>query len=535
MKKAMIVYLSILSAGVAAGIVYADTNDRGSRTEPGNTIILPDVQLTIQDDSSVPLLERTNATLDDDIVSIGSVSLEDLAASEVNERIRSQFVEEQRRGNFSLSSFKLSYGRYEDMQIDINLGKSIESLNYLINYTRNKRKSIGFDTNNYYNTELELDDLKLDFLYAAGEKLDLNLSLGYFDRSLNLFTNSLVQTEFKMHVPLGFETTYYLNMNSRLIGNVGYDYLQLDHKLSAGNYEREGFGEFHFKGAYEGDYSRDNSFKASLEYRYGSYAGNNLHEGSIRVLDKFPIVESLAMEAGAGVFLYNYAPVFWYPKAFLYYKYSNVFSFELGIEGIEKNFDIDEMLKSDQIYWTNSSPNEYWNYKAAMSVSPSKYFTVRLEAAYEDYFSYLDYRYDASRELYAPVDVTNVGILHAKAGFEMLVKESFSVHADYEYEYSTVTNLLFFSPHTASLSVEYKSADAGFRISTVVAYKHFRFLTGSLQASPYVDWSAQVSKSLTKDILIELDADNILNEKILDRLDVPESGFSYHAGVKILL
>ncbi len=530
------VLLTVAALLVAANL-YAQqsSTNRSSRSEPGSTIILPDVHLTIQDESSIPLLEHENSLLTDDVMNIGTVDLEDLAASEVNERIRSQFIDEQRRGNFSLSSFKMSYGRYEDLLIDVNLGKSIESLNYLITYLRNKRKSIGFETNTFFNTERQLDDLKLDFLYTAGQKLDLNLSLGYFDQSLNLFTNSLNQTEFKMEVPFEFEVVYNLNMNSRLIGNVGYSYLQLDHKLVPSSYERSMFSETHVKADFEGDYSRDNSLKISASYFYRYYNGSFLHEGMVSLLDKFPLVESLSLEAGAGVAFNNYASFFWYPKAFLYYKYSNVFAFEVGIEGKSETYDISKMLKDDQMFWTNCDPNKYWNYQAAISISPAKVITFRVEGSYMDYFSYLDYDFDLARQLYRPVSVTNIDILHLKAGFEILVKENFSVHAEYEYLYSLETNLLFYSPHNATVSLEYKNADAGLQFLTSATYKHYRFLADGLMTTPYVNWSAQISKTLTKDILVEFKADNILNQYILNRLHVPESGFSYHAGVKILL
>lgn len=520
-----------------AGNIYAqqDSTNRSSRTEPGATIILPDVQLTIQDESSIPLLERENNLLNDDILNVSQVNLEEFVASEVSERIRSQFFEEPVRGNFSLSSFMLSYGRYEDLLIDINLGKSIESLNYLISYLRNKRKSIGFETNDYYNTERQLDDLKLDFLYTAGEKLDLDFSLGYYDQSLNLFTNTVNQTEFKMNVPLEFKTIYNLNMNSRLIGSIGYQYLQLDHKLFSSVYDRQIFSEFRFEGDYEGDYSRDNSLKASVLYNYAYRAGSNLHDVSLQLLDKFPIVEALSMEAGAGVTFYNYKTIFWYPKAFLYYKYSNVFSFELGIEGKNETYDIGKILKDDQIFWTNCNPDEYWDAKAAVSISPAKVLTFRVEALYKDYFNYLNYSYDTARQLYRPVSETNISILSLKAGFEMLVKENFSVHAEYEYKYCAMTNLLFFSPHNASVSLKYNNDAAGFQFQTSAAYKHYQFLSDAFIAAPYVDWSAQVSKTLTKEIIVELKFDNILNQSILDRLHVPESGLSYHLGVKILL
>jgi hypothetical protein len=106
---------------------------------------------------------------------------------------------------------------------------------------------------------------------------------------------------------------------------------------------------------------------------------------------------------------------------------------------------------------------------------------------------------------------------------------------EYEYKYCAMTNLLFFSPHNAAVSLKYINDAAGLQFQTSATYRHYRFLSGDYVSAPYIDWGAQMSKTLTKEIIVELKFDNILNQSILNRLHVSESGFSYHLGVKILL
>ena len=523
---------------------YTDDSTNSIKNEllqegKNNKVVIPDVKLSIEDKSSVEL-EKPNPVLsNENIQKYGKIDMEELARTKESEKFKSEITEERKKDDFSLSAFKFYYGLYENLLAEVNIGKKTGNLNYLLTYLRNKRANSGFNTNNYYNTELEIDDVNADLIYSITKDIDINAALGYYVRNIGLYTNQFNLSENKENIPVRIGTLYNINMNSFLKADCGYNYLELNHKTLSG-YLPKTLWEAYTSSDYEVNWSRDNFLKISGKYSYSSYSNDNLQYGHFNILDKFPFTSSIALQGGAEFDVYSYKNFFWTPNLITFYKPFDYLNMRLGIYGEQNNVSIEKYMNENQIDYQRLEnhppyPEEKWTAIAGVNYLPFQVITLRGNLYYNNYFSYLSYIYNPATELYDFSSISNVGVFEAEGIADYQPWENLTLSASYKYSLPNVTNILFFYYNSAYVNIDFKYPDWMLEISTRLTYKDSCLAGNNQVFPPRWIWDFSIAKSLTKDINAEIKFNNILNQENFERPDVPDGGFTFNAGIRILL
>jgi hypothetical protein len=532
---AVTMVLSSAVSQAATNTASAGLTDSGN-PDRGDKIILPDVDLRIDDESEVPLKDQTNSSLKDNAADYGKIDMEELSRTKVSDKFKNDMQDERRKEDFSLSSFKFYYGLFQNFIADINIGKSSGGLNYLLTYLRNNRGSSAYGTNVYFNTEQEIDDLNLDMIWTLGSNLDLSGMVGYYVRNNGLFTNLQNVSETKMNIPVRLGMLYNTSYNSSLKLTADYDNLLLSHKLTGG-YSQKYLWDAGLSADFEANWSKDNFLKMSAQYQYGSYDSDIVHFGKMKFLDKFPILSVVSLQVGAEVDLYNFKGIFWYPNVMAFYKYSDVITLKAGVYGEQANLSVDRYVNENQIDYRLSSPEEKWIALFSAVYAPVRWMKFRGGVSYNHYLSYVNYAYVPATDLYVFSPMTNVGVVEASAGFEMIAFENLTLNASYQLRLPFSANLLFFNYNSASFEAVFRYPDWGFEVSTKFTYRDRVQYNDQALAyfEPALVWDFAASQALGKDVFIEVKLNDLLNQPVFDRPDMPAGGFHFIAGVRILL
>lgn len=502
--------------------------------EPPSTIILPDIKLTIEDESEMPLFSNEKDLLSESTPEAKRVDIEELATTKVSERIKLELMEERQKESFSLSTFKLYYGSFQNLIIDFNFGKSLGELNYLITYLRNKRSSLSWQGTNYFNTDLALDDLNLDFIYGLSQTSDLNATFGYYERSLGLHESSVNFTEKKLHLPAKINLLYHGENNYKLGFGVYLDYLALSHRTATTELLDE-LWEAGLQARLDANWSRDNFLRGGGDFHFSSFETNQTYEGGVHILARFSILRALALEAGGGLRIYSYQGMYFYPDLALIYKYSNVLNIKAGLAGSVRKYDAEQVLNHNQLDMTRVSPEEKMDYRVTVAFSPFKFATLRSALSWQDFDSYLGLDYQAGTDLYQMQALSNVSWLESETILELMFGERLALNMGYRYRLPSADDLLFFPRHTASLILEYRNQDSGTEFSTKLNYKDIEYILPSVFQASVVTWDASFSQSLTPEVFVDLRLNNILNMPDYEKSQVPRGGFGINGGIRILL
>ncbi len=521
----------------AASIASSETNSSTNELlqESGNSkIIIPDIKLSIEDESKVPLANQNESILQGRPSNDVGIDIDELTKSKESDKFKAEMTKQRQNEDFSLSSFKLYYGSYNNIIAEMNTGKKSDNFNYLFTYVRNMRDNTGFQGTNYFNTSMNIDDFNGDIIYSVNSNLDITSSFGYYIRDLGLYTNISNVIESKKNIPVSLGALYEISMNTILKTEGYYNYLDLDHQLLSG-YNDKILQDVGGNIDLETDWGRDNFLKISGKYRYSDYNNDLLQFGRIGVLNKIPLSGNFAVQGGLEFDVYDYKGFFWAPNLLIFYKYSSFISMKGGLYGEQNNFSIDRIVDDNQIDYHFTYPEEKWVYLYSIQLSPFDFINLRGNVSLEQYSLYLDYNYDSGNDLYFLNAISNVNVLKAEAILELIAVDNFVVDASYIFKLPSQDDLLFFNRNSISLSIEYNYTNLGLSALTKMTYKDRQ----EYQVGAYLDaawiWDVSFSVGLSKDIFAELIFKNILNELNFDRPDVPDGGFTVNAGIRILL
>jgi hypothetical protein len=504
------------------------------------TIILPDPEITIEDKSKIDFIETGDTSLTDMGMNLMGIDLEELATSRISEKIQSLLLPDLDGGTNkalslnSLSYFRLFYGKFDNLLIDFNLGKSAGVMNYLITYLRNKRGGAGIGPNTFFNTEMTIDDLNAGFLFSLNDKLDLNLNMGYYERVNGLYLNPFYLQENKLTVPVKAELIYHIDMISRLKIQIFYQGLWLAHKSLTNNIGTI-FSEAGLNLFFQSNFSKDNFYKLTAEYYMFSRETNRKHQFAFSGLDRFPIVQGISLEIGAHLYVYSEKPVFWYPNASVNIQISNFITIRGGITGKQDVFAIKEIINNNQLDYNDVFPQERWTYFGMIDFFPFKASKLNFTASYHTYGNFMSWIYSGTQDLYYPAILTNIQMGELKASYEMLITENLMLNISYSYFLTVHTNLLLWSRDNGSISINFNVPAWGFVAQTKATYRSELFVTPGVSIPYAIIWDLQLSQAINKEIYLQLDLKNLLNLENYEKVHIPNSGFGYHFGIKILL
>ena len=170
-----------------------------------------------------------------------------------------------------------------------------------------------------------------------------------------------------------------------------------------------------------------------------------------------------------------------------------------------------------------------------IDIFPFKASKLNFTASYHSYGNFLSWVYSGARDLYYPAILTNIKMGELKASYEMLITENLMLNISYTYFLTSSTNLLLWSRDSGSMSINLTVPAWGFVAQTKATYRSEMLVIPGVTIPYTVTWDMQLSQAINKEIYLQLDLKNLLNMESYEKIHIPNSGFSYNFGIKILL
>lgn len=523
--------LLILTLGCCASL-YAENPSPDLLSSPASDdrIQLPDVQYSITDESAVPLDPASSNGLRDAAPDYGRIELEELSRVRATERLFADAAQDRKKDNFSLSSFKLYYGLPDQLMAELNAGKRMGNLSYLLSYLRNRRSNVYDNGQESYNTALEVDDLGFDLLWNPLAQLDLSWIGGYYSRSLGLSDSPYFLTESRRYVPMKLGAVWGIDTTSRLKFQAEGSYLLSDHENTA-TVSRSEIWEGRVQAGFEANYSRDNFLKIRAEYGYLG-ATNLRHSGYVSVVDRFPLGQ-YSLQVGGETRFYSDRSFFWAPNLFLNYRPTNGILLQAGVSGDSSEILSDKLLAQNQIEPVAGAVLHEWQILAQGIWQPLVWLSFRGNVVYHAAESYPGLVYDSSSALYRYENITNVQYPSAEAAMEISPGEDLNFSLSYQFRYQT--ELLFFPMHRVKLAFDWKIPSWGFQMQIKLGYDSEFLEDADVRAAASWPLDITLTEALSKDVFIELKGNNLLNQELSEKPLVPKGGVNGSLGIRILL
>ncbi|MCX7882135.1 MAG: hypothetical protein N2314_02810 [Brevinematales bacterium] len=516
------------------GIVFFCGIFSWAQENVSSTIVLPDVKIVLEGDTSIPLQDQTNLSLSGQEIDFGRVDLAELSRLRKSEYYKIELTNQRRSPSFSLSSFRLFYGTSDNLFSDITIGKRVDALNYLVSYLRNSRGSLTLSNEKLYNTELKVDDINVDVIATLSPKWEVQTEVGYYARELGLYTNARVLSEqmryFPARVGLSFIPDTYSLFTLSMEGN----YLERNNKLLVSGYTNQVFYHFSPSFSYEANWAKDNFLRLDGRYMY-VFQESIFHEGDVGFLDRLNLLTSLSLDVGARVYFSSLVPFFWYPLVMVRYRYTDVFVFTVGMDGERKRLLGGDIVEENQYFFTSATRYERWTPQIGVQYIPVESFSVKGSLLCHFYGTYALPVYRADLDMFTHEERTNVSVGEAEVsvGWSPLKTLGGKVTASYVLPFSP--DMYEIGGLSLSALLEWKWQEIG--LITTLRGKYYP-KTRTAQGTELPDAvvvSAGLSQQLGRDFYLELSVENLFNQNHFRRPCVPEGGVQVIGGLRILL
>ncbi len=520
MKKLVIIILLLLS-GLC---LFAEDNTNTTGEVQKGKIVLPDKPIIITDESKETIEDKEKK----EDFKRSKIDTDELSKVQISKKLKEE-IDAKKTEEYSISSLEFSYGMYENFLVNMQLGKKITNFNYFVSFLRNTRGSAGRDNNLYFNTERAIDDLYLNLGYEINENFNISFDGGYYSRTLGLFTNSMNLNETKFFIPLKIESTYkgpdFLKINVNLSGQ----YLNLKHKTRT-DYNSTNLYELSLPVTVEKTWSAGNFLNGELFYNL-YYAGETEHSFGIGIKDRFPLLSFLSLQLGGYVFIYSYKYFFWAPELFIFYRPSDRIEIKTGLTGSSDSKKNQFLLKENQIYYTNFMPEEKWNYLIGVYFTLIENMVLGCEANYDYFYSYRNFAFNENMELYYVKNITNLNLITINPFMKFNFLEDLAISLSGKIRFFDYNEVLRLNQYEIIGSVSYYVRKIGFNIESQLSYIGPKKLKDGVMTQSLWKWGISFSQKAGENLILQFKLNNILNQEIVEEIYLPESGFSFDAGL----
>jgi len=505
-----------------------------SQETVSSTIVLPDVKIVLEGDTSIPLQDQTNVALSGQDIDFGRVDLAELSRLRRTEYYKTELAGQRQSPSFSLSSFRLFYGTSENLLSDMTVGKRVDKLNYLVSYLRHSRGSLLLTNTRLYNTELKLDDINVDVIMTLSPQLEWQIEIGYYDREMGLYTNAWALSEkvryFPARVGLSWTPDTYSLFTMSFEGN----YLERENKLLSTAYTNFVFYHFSPSVLYEASWAKDNFLRLDGRYLY-SVQDRLFHEGEVGFLDRMNVLSSLSLDVGTRLYFSSRDPFFWYPLVMIRYRYTDRFVFTAGIDGERKRWLGGDMIEENQYLFTTAVHYDRWTPQASVQYIPAEGFSLKGSVAYQFYSAYPSPLYLAQNDMFTYEQKTNVSLVETGVSLDWSPVKSLMWKTTASYVVALSREVTEVSPFSLSSLAEWKWQEIGLTTTLKgVYYPRVRTASGA-DLPDAILVSAGLSQRIGRDFYLEVVVENLLNQNHFRRPCVPEGGLQLMGGIRILL
>jgi len=476
-----------------------------------DNIELPDIKLTIRDQSIINTISTEDALLEDRNPKFQEVYLEELNNTEIQDT--SFLAAYSQNRYFRYSSFKFLYGSYNSTFIDFISQDVINDFFYKVTYEGHYRNNAGFKETIFPNSTQNSNLLEIDFSYT---KSDLIFDINLLYKQLQVNFNNISQ---RMHyIPIDIKMKYWFNDYShiRMGASIGTSFLSLkDLKLITLKETIILDSKFDF--SYSMNPNEKSYINFDINYMINYYGKNSnikiINTGCFGVASDLNLGKGFILNLGAKLIIPSIDKVYGWPELRLAYNYLNIFMMDIKMTGDFDFYNANSSSKEQQFYSINPSPEAKWRYESSIMIKPLSYFWIGTSIAYNQYRSKRIYEYNSLGNLYQFISISRINLLETGITAAIEISKIFQLKMTYTYQ-NIPKDWLLFSPHKIDLNIGIGYRPIGFWFETSFLYYAPRNLLIHNKAPLIALWNISITQKVHKVISLSLDINNILNQNI---------------------
>lgn len=493
-----------------------------------DNIILPEVELIIEDQSSLQTTSTEQALLKDRNPAFQEVYLEELSANLIKDSSYKVIQSQRNKQKSSIIDFK--YGSYNDTQVKFYSQNFISNLLYTIDYQGFFKDNVGYKDKIFDNTEQYQNKVSTFFSYSLTNTL-IDAGISYQQKKQSFYGNPIYYQQ-THYIPLFFDVSHWLSEFSYINVRTDIDLAVegLENILGAMS-KSPILTENNLKVSYHANFADWNYFIADLTYNLNSYNSLLTHTAIFRLVSDFYLGKGFTAKIGAGIVGTTVANFYGWPELQLSYSYYDLFILNFGVSGEFDIFGAQDIMVQEEFFDPNPIADSKWVISLSMLSKPNAFIWFGAKLDYNIYQQKSIYLFDPTYKLYSLQNESYAKSLSINTSIGTEILNIFALSLSYTYEHFPQQWLLY-APHKfdAVFGIGYKPV--GFWLESTLSILSSRNLRNDLTVPAVFLLKIVVTQQVHKIASLSVEFDNILNQNIRITQGIFYGGFQARGGVK---
>lgn len=472
-------------------------------------IILPELDLIIEDQSTLSTVSSEDAVLKERTPEFQEVYFEELMTglsdASINKALSQKNVNK-------ITQLGFSYGSFDNVIATAFAQNIINNVFYQLSYQGQFRQNVALNNKTFENTGLYRNILNAHIDGTINNAI-LGLDVGYQQRNQRFITNTNHNQD--MHyVPITFTSQYWLTDVSFLdiAAHTGFALLRQQNTEFITTKENL-IVDLDVNLAYRANFNEKNYFEIEGIYRFNDYSIAQANTGILKIKNDFKFTQLFTMRLGVGLVSSTENHIFGWPEIAFIVNHLNTIIWDMKITGDFNLYNAQRASQEVQFFSLNPSPESRWIYSTALKYIPHSVFNMELNVAYSDYNAKRLYHYDDSTQLYSFMTVDTADILETGVKLNVQTENIFGLYIAYHYQHIP-RDWLLYSPHKFDVILDLGYKPVGFNIKTHYTLYSDRLLRPG-QESPIINLlNIKISQKILKVAELFIEVNNILNQDI---------------------
>ncbi|MGL4389011.1 MAG: hypothetical protein ACRCTJ_06445 [Brevinema sp.] len=475
-----------------------------------DNIELPDIELVIEDQSSLRTDSTEEALLKDRNPQFQEVYLEELSSSVIQDT--SYQLHQGQRVAHKYSTLQFGYGSYNNTQINFHSENTIKNLVYAIDYSGLFTDNIGLNKITYFNTQKFRNQLDSSFSYALTNTL-IDISLSYDQKKQSFLTNTDFHQDYH-YVPVSFAVSHWITDSSYIKVDTDIRVAMQILEDTVGHKKTESIlTENDLSLSYHANFTEWNYFIIKSTYNMNSYDNKIEHTGKVSIASEFNIGKGFSTTIGATIIGSTTDQVFGWPELALGYSYYDRFLIKLAFSGDFDIFGAADIMNKEEFFANKALSEAKWNASLSLFAKPTAYFWIGSKISYNMYRNKNIYVFNSENQFYTFENTKNVDSLELQASLGSKIADIFEITAAYTYYYFN-KDWLILAPHQFDIILGIGYKPIGFWLESTLSMLSERNLRTDLSTPLMSLLNIKISQKVHRITTLSLELNNILNQNI---------------------
>ncbi len=487
-------------------------------------IILPEIELVIEDRSTLSTTSYEEAILRD-----RSPQFQDVFLDEISTIVRDVSIARAlSQKDYSRVAFiRGAYGSFNNINATAYSQNIIDNVFYKIFYDGQSRQNVRFKDIAYENTA------QYQHIFNAKVDTDTKNMLLEFEFSYEQYDSHFInnQNQNIQYIPIDFNVRLWVSEKAHIDIDMdsGFAIIQLQDNLGIVTDDKlliDGVLSL----MYKANFNDKNYFEVNGTYQINDYTDQTANTGIITIKNDFIFLRSFILRIGFGLVSSSENVIFGWPEVALIYKYLDFLTWDIVASGDFNLFDAQKSSKENQLFSFSPSPESRWIYSSSIKYTPNALFELGANVSYSDYTSKRIYEYDG--EMYSFNTIDKADVVEVGANIGVNVEDYFDMQMSYHYQHIP-SDWLLYSPHIANVVANIGYKPIGFNFQTSYSLYAPRLLAVDNEAPMAHLLNFKVSQKIKNIAELFIEVNNVLDQDIQFIAGTFYGGIQANGGVTI--